>query len=86
MTTISERTEPLTTAERYEHILSVIEAQICTEAWRVSQYEDIDPQTAAAAKARWGDWTVLRDAIGRGLMDGVLEDYAALGALVGGVL
>jgi hypothetical protein len=63
-----------TTAEKHEHILSVAETQICAEAYKVSQYENFDAQTAADAQERWADWALLRDAIADGLMDRLKAD------------
>lgn len=71
-------------AERYEHMLSVVEAQICAEAFKVSQYEVTDPETAAEAKARWDDWAALYDALSEGLLDDLKADFAKRCALIGG--
>jgi len=59
----------MSAAGRYGHLLSVVEERICAEAWKVSQYENIDTETASEAKARWDDWELLRDAIANGLME-----------------
>jgi len=74
MTVIVEHAEPLTAAGEYEHLLSVAEAQICAEVYKVSQYEAFDAQTAADAQERWADWALLRDAIADGLMDRLKSD------------
>jgi len=74
MTTIVEHAEPLTATNGYEHLLSVTEVQICAEAYKVSQYEAFDAQTAADAQERWADWALLRDAIADGLMDRLKSD------------
>jgi len=74
MTAIVEHAEPLTAANGYEHLLSVAEAQIGAEAYKVSQYEAFDAQTAADAQERWADWALLRDAIADGLMDRLKAD------------
>lgn len=76
----------MTAAERYEHMLSVIEQQISTEAWKVSMYEKSDPESAAEAQARWDDWATLYDAIDEGQLDDIKAEFASRRALVGGVL
>ena len=75
----------MTAAERYKHLLSVIEQQISTEAWKVSMYEKSDPESAAEAKARWDDWATLYDAISEGAVDDMKSEYASRRALVGGM-
>jgi len=74
MTAIVAHAEPLTVADGYEHLLSVADAQICAEAYKVSQYEAFDAQTAADAQERWADWALLRKAIADGLMDRLKSD------------
>jgi hypothetical protein len=64
----------VSTTERYEHMLLAIEGRICAEAYKVSQYEAFDAQTAADAQERWADWALLRDAIADGLMDRLKSD------------
>lgn len=68
---------------RYEHMLSVIDERICAEAWKVSQYENVDAETAADAKSRWGDWELLRAAIGNGLMERLAAESKKHKASVG---
>lgn len=73
----------MTAPERYEHLLSVVDAQICTEAFKVSQYETVDPETAAEAQVRWDDWALLSDAIGNGLMEKLASESEQYKALAG---
>lgn len=76
----------MTAAEKYPHILSVIEAQICAEAWKAAQYEKFDAETATSAKSRCEDWTALRAAINEGALDEAKFDLAVRRALIGGAV
>lgn len=71
----------MTAVEKYPHVVSVIEAHICGEAFKVAQYEDVDSETAAEAKVRWDDWAVLYDAINDGLLDELHARYPGRRAL-----
>lgn len=73
----------MTAAERYGHLLPVVEAQICAEAFKASQYENFDPETAAEAQARWADWALLRDAIAEGLMEKLAAESEKYKVLTG---
>lgn len=74
----------MSAAERAEHLLSVVEERICAEAFKVAQYEDVDAETTADAKARWDDWAVLYDALNDGLMDRLKAEYTARRTLIRG--
>lgn len=76
----------MSAAEKYEHMLSVVEKQITAEAYNVSMYEKSDPESAADAQARWDDWATLYDAISEGLLDDVKAENAKYRALIGGVV
>lgn len=74
-------------SERYEHMLSVIEQQICAEAFKAAQHEGQGwADIVAEDNARCDDWKVLYDAIGEGLLDRLKAEYADRRALIGGVL
>lgn len=70
-------------SERYEHLLSVIEQQICTEAFKASQYEKFDAETAADATVRQEDWQALRSIVTSGRLDAAKFDLAVGHALTG---
>jgi hypothetical protein len=74
----------MSAAGRYEHVVAAVEVQICAEAFKVAQYEDVDAETAAGAKARWDDWAVLYDALNDGLMDELHAKYTARRTLIRG--
>lgn len=77
----------MSAAEKYPHVVSVIEAQVHAEAFKAVQYKTIDPETAADAADRMSDWAALFGALEVGLLD-LDEIKAAIAArqvLVGGV-
>lgn len=77
----------MSAAEKYEHMLSVAEAQICTEAFKAAQHEGQGwADIVAEDNARCDDWKVLYDAISEGLMDRLKAEYASRRALVGGAV
>lgn len=71
-------------SERYEHLLSVIEQQICAEAFKASQYEKFDAETATDATARQEDWEAMRFIVTSGRLDVAKFDLAVGHALTGG--
>lgn len=71
-------------SEKYEHLLSVIEQQICAEAFKASQYEKFDAETAADANARQEDWEAMRFIVTSGRLDEAKFDLAVRHALTGG--
>lgn len=70
-------------SERYEHLLSVIEQQICAEAFKASQYEKFDTETAADATIRQEDWEAMRFIVTSGRLDAAKFELAVRHALTG---
>lgn len=70
--------------EKYEHLLSVIDERICAEAFKASQYEKFDAETAADAGVRQEDWEAMRFIVTSGRLDEAKFDLAVRHALTGG--
>lgn len=77
----------MTAAEKYAHILSVLDAALSKAEAELRRFErngwdDLVPQ----AQAEWDDFATLYDAISEGALDDIKSEYASRRALIGGAL